>query len=137
MEGTEAELRLRITRFIVELERCRQPQQAQCVAERLRLCMEAEEIREPPFKWSRQQVDAFKIGDTAIVFQGTEPPWYGQHLTLTRIQITPAGGTILHFFDQFSVEGKSKIVASVGRSRVDPRSVHSLDDDEAFDAEEA
>lgn len=136
MEATEEELRRRLERFIVELRRNKKPQQADDVADKLLSCLEGEELREPPFCWSPAQKSAFKIGDTVVVFLGMQPPWYGQRLTLSRIQ-PDAGGITLHFTDEMADGGKGKVIGTVGWSRIDPRSVHSVDADEVFDEDES
>lgn len=138
MEATEEELRRRLERFIVELRRNKKPQQADDVADKLLSCLEGEELREPPFCWSPAQKSAFKIGDTAVVFLGMQPPWYGQRLILSRIQPVrkPLLAITLHFTDEMADGGKGKVVGTVGWSRIDPQSVHSIDADEVFDAEE-
>jgi hypothetical protein len=134
MELSEEELRRRIKHFIVDLRKSSRPQRADQVADRLVLCLEGE-VREPPFSWNSEQKEAFKIGDTAVVFLDTEPPWYEHRLTVARIQ-PDCGGTTLHLFDQYSAAGKDKVVGSVGWSRIDPQSVHSLDPDDVFDTDE-
>lgn len=132
MEESEEELRRRIRHFIIQLRQNGQAQPAHMVADRLFLCLDAEEIREPPFAWTKEQVNGFKVGDTAVVYMSNQPPWYGVRYTLSKVQPN-CGGVTLYFTDPMARGGKGEVVGHVGWSRIDPRSVHSLDADEVFD----